>query len=124
MVNSDELFNWMVRNCSYYKNEITEEKLEQLINEKDLISLRVYVDYTQPFHIPLTKFEKFVNEPYTFSKHLLPLVNQNLIVCVPTPDSQDLDLWLTYQDNYIWGLVKDDKTNQIFVRFWIREKHE
>ena len=129
MVNPDELFNWMVRNCFYYESKTTDEEIEKAANDfisgEDKISLKCFVEYIRPFHIEQEKFEKFVGEKYSFEKHLLPLIKLNLIT------SHNLyydDFYGTPEYRKIFdkttGLVRDYKTEQSFVRFYIEKLEE
>ncbi len=108
-----ELYFWMLRNCHYYEQQI--DNLPELVAEypRDHIPLEVAVTYIPGFHIKQEDFEKRVGKAYSYKKHLLPLVKENLIYCgdYERTDRKLFDTTL--------GLVKDYELNISYVRFWL-----
>ena len=123
MKTTDEIFNWLTRNSSYYVNRKSNEDIEKLIAESkqdDGITLHVAVNYVPAFHAKLEDFVAFIGEPYSFKKHLLPLIDAGLIAC--SGYSRDGFYSTTsYKRAFdgVWGLVKFFETGESFVQWWL-----
>ncbi len=118
----DEIFNWLIRNSLYYEPCYSSKEIKKILkdNEQDGVSLECAINNVPPFHAKLKKFEAFLGEPYSFAKHLLPLIKSRMISCSGIADT---GLYATKQYKNIFdtslGCVKDYKTNEDFVCFWI-----
>lgn len=110
-----ELYFWMLRNCHYYEQGI--DNLPELVSEypRDHIPLEVAVTYIPGFQIKLEDFEKRVGEVYSYEKHLLPLIKENLIYC---GNFERFNANLKMFDS-ILGTVKNYELGIVYVRFWL-----
>ncbi len=120
-----QIFDWLVRNSEYYHVEQTRTDLERLIAEdkEDGVTLLCAVNRIAPFHADYDKFVEFVGEPYSFKRHLLPLVLGRFITChsLGAKDFYGSDIYKPIFD-HAWGLVKDYDTDKQYVRYWLGQK--
>lgn len=129
MKTSNEIFDWLVRNSKYNHVEKTEADLEKLIaeNTQDGVTLLCAVNRIPDFHADYDAFVAFVKEPYSFKKHILPLIELGLISCTGySVDEHNYYGTETYKKilDTTWGLVKDYKTGKSFVRYWLGKLEE
>jgi len=117
-MNVDMIFNWLMRNCSYYVVERSPEDILMMVKnyDKDPFPLISDVRYVNPFHVSLTDFEFLLGEKYSFKKHGMPLVDAGLINIVGYKHMSAHEAELCDAHT---GTVKDYKTNKCFFRFWV-----
>lgn len=127
MKTADEIFGWLVCNCTYYVCPKSHEEIEKLVKDRkkdDGISLLCAVNSVPSFHAEYEKFVDFIGEPYSFRKHILPLINMGLITCTgySTGGFYGTKKYKKLFDAS-WGCVKDYKTGQRYVNFWLGNKN-
>jgi len=119
-----DIFDFLVTNVVYYKEITTKKRIQRLVKDyqegDDDVSIYCLVNSIPPFSVNFEKFQEFIGEPYSYSKHLKPLVEAGLIFCI---DNTLDGPYATEKYRGIFdsttGTVKDYTTNEKFVRFWL-----
>lgn len=126
---SEEIFLFLVSNAIYdtaiHIPPTREEKIKRYKDLGTCFNKQYWADVESSvphFLTPLKKLEKFLGEPYDFSKHMKPLVDQGRIFIRPFVNCFPHSAKLAKQTLKRHGIVKDYKTSIQYVQFYLGDK--
>lgn len=97
------------------------QEVRETIRKRDDITLAMLTQHVHALLVELDAFCEFIGEPYSYHKHIKPLIVKGWIHCAENEGEMTRST-LRQWDAYL-GCVCDYDSSISYIRFWIGKKH-